>query len=78
MKEDRGGGVPRLSRARGDQRGRGGVPGSVVRLPVSSLLQARVSIKNSAVVFPSRHNFLAVFTDSKLRKIQERTPKSNV
>ena len=78
-KEDRGVGVPRLSRARGDQRSRGGVTGSLVCLRFSSLLQARVSIKNSAVVFPSRHNFfLAVFTDSKLRKIQERTPKSNV
>ena len=69
--------TPALAR-QGDQRSRGGVTGSLVCLRFSSLLQARVSIKNSAVVFPSRHNFLAVFTDSKLRKIQERTPKSNV
>jgi hypothetical protein len=72
VKEDRGGGVPLPSHARGDQRSRGGVPGSVVRLPVSSLLQARVSIKFSSCVYFTPQIFSSL-PDSKLSKIQERT-----
>ncbi len=75
VKEDQGGGVPRPLRARGTSRA------EVECLEASFASRFPLCFKpgsdrKSAVVFSSRHNFfLTVFMDSKLTKIQERTPE---